>query len=282
MTTLKTVVAPTDLGSGHAIDLLTKKAIVPSADVWRKQLDNTQASADSDAIQHSGNVAVLQNFAVRSGGDFDASPVLDATDKSLIRLTGSGTVFEIIGGEDGKLLTLMNTSTADVGIVDVALSGAVSGNGIAIAGGGILNVRPNAAVYLQYDATSGVWRCPDVSIAAPAPLKDTFSAVNVRGPWNGLTGKLLLSFTSKPEARYLITYSASILAVTAGNKYLRLDSNDVQINTANLYFNRRYTQAMLSSSFIFAPNTAGRKDIRLKTNGNSSQNDYCTITIVEV
>jgi len=424
MTTLKKVVVPTDLGSGHAIDLITQKVTVPSADVWRKQSDNTQAGADSDAIQHTGNAAFKQNLAARTKS-LATSSQLDATDSSNIRLTSAGVIHGINGGEDGKLLVLTNVSAGEITLTHNSAT-ATAGTKIKIGDNLTFTMPPNASVSLNYDPVDLCWRTvsqtvlgfapqymqctataaqtgivfnrninltsvsavsgTDISLSAPGillkagrtyrlrgyvplssngfltyrwhngtafvggishnehatsrsptggggaavaivaptvdtiyylrcvsaggsisthatilphadvevirglspasaalPTKDTFSANNTTGSWNGLTGKTILTFTSKAGAKYLINYSASIFSNTASaGHYIRLDSNGTQIGSANHYFNQALVHHRLTSSVIFTPPNAATQSISLKTSAPSDSNDYCSITIVEL
>ena len=188
MTIEKKVVTPTDLGSGHAIDLLTNKAIVPSADVWRKQSDNTQAGADSDAIQHTGNVALKQNLALRVKSLATAAQI-NSTDASNIRLTSGGIVQGIMGGEDGKQLTLTNVSAANITLTHNSAT-APAGTKLRIAGGLNFILAPDDSIVLYYDPVSLLWRvsqsvmgaivnnpqlvCALSALLTPVPLLDAF------------------------------------------------------------------------------------------------------------
>ena len=188
MTIEKTVITPTDLGSGHAIDLLTSKAIVPSADVWRKQSGNAQAGSDSDAIQHTGNVALKQNLALRVKSLATAAQ-LNSTNASNIRLTSGGAVQGITGGEDGKQLTLTNVSAANVTLTHDSAT-ATAGTKIRIAGGLNFVLAPDDSIVLYYDPISLLWRvsqsvlgaiannpqliCSLATLLTPVPLRDAF------------------------------------------------------------------------------------------------------------
>ena len=160
-------------------------AFVADTPVWLTQTDGTPATTDSDAIQHTGNVALKQNCAVRSGGDMATAAALDATNKSLIRLTSSGTIAGIAGGEDGKFLTLMNTSAGEV-TLENASSSAAAGTKIIIADSYSFVIAPGGTVLLQYDATSLGWRCVSHTVLGFAPqwLRATGGAANQTGVSN--------------------------------------------------------------------------------------------------
>ena len=227
------------LGAGFTVDPVNKKvhvksqvsadagnkiiagsdggAFVADTPVWLTQTDGTPATADTDAIQHSGNVAMLQNMAVRSGGDMATAAALDATNKSLIRLTSSGTIAGIAGGEDGKFLTLMNTSAGEV-TLENASSSAAAGTKIIIADSYNFIVAPGGTVLLQYDATSLGWRCVSHTILGFAP--EFMSAINNLAQ-AGLVANSNINFglVAKQSGSSITHPDASSFLLKAGRTY---------------------------------------------------------------
>jgi hypothetical protein len=115
------------------------------------------------------------------------------------------------------------------------------------------------------------------------PTKDTFSANNTTGSWNGLTGKTILAFLSKAGSKYLINYEASIFSpATNTAHYIRLDVNSSQISSVSHYFNQASIHHRLSSSAILSTPTVASQSIIMKTSASSDGNDYCSITVVEI
>jgi hypothetical protein len=112
--------------------------------------------------------------------------------------------------------------------------------------------------------------------------KGAFSAQNVAGPWNGLTGKTCLAFTNKPNARYLVTVSAAFWAATVKLGYIRVDNNGVQQLLINHYFNQINTHMQVSGSFILTTGAAATQTLSIKTSENSDGNDFCQMTAVEI
>lgn len=160
-------VTPNNMGRGLNQNPATKKYDVANADVWVRQTDNTIPESESDAIHRTGNVAVKQNLAIRKSADVPVTATIAAANKSLIRLTSGGTIHGISGGEDGQLLTLMNTSPASVEIRGFS-SIAAAGTAIAIDVSANFVLAPNAGVLLQYDAVSAVWRIVSGAVLAYA------------------------------------------------------------------------------------------------------------------
>lgn len=113
--------------------------------------------------------------------------------------------------------------------------------------------------------------------------KGVFQAQNVPGAWNGLTGKTILSFTNKPNARYSINYSCSFYSAIVGIYYLRLDNNGAQISSINHYFNAVNQHTQVSAPVIITSGaTAINNVLSIKSNGASDANDFCSITAVEL
>ncbi|QTR47477.1 hypothetical protein J9253_05960 [Thiothrix litoralis] len=154
--TTTSVVATSNLSDDFTLDVVAQKVNVKGAKVWLKQSDDTQASTTTDAIHHTGNVAVKQAFAVRSGGNAATSASLNATDKSVIRLTTAGTIGGITGAEDGKYLTLINTSTGTVKLTHAA---SASTEKLLLPNDTDMTVTAGSVVDLIYDQTSTAWRC---------------------------------------------------------------------------------------------------------------------------
>ncbi|MFN3785231.1 MAG: hypothetical protein ACK4RS_00190 [Thiothrix sp.] len=164
-----------NMGFGLTPNPTTKKYDVLSANVWRRQGDDAPATSDSEAIQHTGNVAVKQNLAVRSGGNMAASATLDATNKSLIRLTTHGNISGIVGGEDGKILTLMNASNDEIHLLNNNAS-AAAGTRISVVDGYAFVLPPKSNALLQYDAAESVWKVISQAVLGAAP--DYLQAIN--------------------------------------------------------------------------------------------------------
>ncbi|UJS26268.1 hypothetical protein [Thiothrix winogradskyi] len=216
MTTTKQVLAPGDLGSGHAIDLLNQKAIVPSADVWRKQSDNTQAGADSDNIQHAGNVAVKQNLAARTK-TLATVAQLDATNTSNIRLTSAGVIEGITGGEDGKLLVLTNVSAGEITLTNGSTS-ATAETAIKIGDSFNFVMAPNASVTLNYDPVDQCWRSVSQTVLGFAP--EYFEAINNVAQTGVVTNTNVVFQSQQGTSGNSITApTTSSFLLKAGRKY---------------------------------------------------------------
>ena len=159
-------------------------AFVADTPVWLTQTDGTPATADTDAIQHTGNVALKQNVAYRTKA-LPTVAQLNATNASNILLTTSGTIDGITGGEDGKQLVLTNTSTGEVTLSNDSLT-ATAGTKIKIGDSFSFVMAPNASVLLNYDPINTCWRSVSQTVLGFAPqwLRATGGAANQTGVSN--------------------------------------------------------------------------------------------------
>lgn len=120
-------------------------------------------------------------------------------------------------------------------------------------------------------------------VSATIVNKDSFTAQNIIGSWNGLTGKTMLTFTSKANTKYLVTYSGTIYSTTVNTlHYLRIDNNGVEMTRQNQWFNVINSHINVSGSFILTTPTAISNVLSFKTSGISDVNDYGNITVTEL
>lgn len=212
-----------------------------------------------------------------------------------INMPPVGTVIPGVGGSVSNItVTAAGIPLTSWGVLYYKLSGGGSGtvnsNFVWVGYGNTYTVTSDMVVIatINQDSTTFarigtghiLWRGD--SVTAGKLVKDTFAAQNVAGSWNGLTGKTCLSFTNKPNAKYLVTVSASFWAGAVKLGYIRIDNNGVQQLLLNNYFNNANMHMSVSGSFILTTGASGLQTLSVKTSDNSDNNDFCNITVVEI
>lgn len=144
-------------------------------DFYSKRPDNVQANPASfgGRLDQNGNwgfgtnnpqqlVDVNGGVAFRAGPDFSTTGVqsdVDLGTYSFIRYTGAGTATftGLINNTDGKLLTILNTTSFDLTIRHESTSSAAANRIITNTGANIV-LSQNATIDLRYDSTTQRWR----------------------------------------------------------------------------------------------------------------------------
>ena len=109
--------------------------------------------------------------------------------------------------------------------------------------------------------------------------KDAFSA-QIAGAWGA--GKTVLTFTNKPNTRYLVTINAGFYRTISGLDSLILKNNGVQVLALQYFFNTPNDHRSIGGSFILTTTTAVSNVLSLSTAASSDGNDFCFITAVEI
>ncbi len=130
------------------------------------------------------------------------------------------TVTGIANGVDGKLLTLMNTSTSTVTLANQS-SSSTAGNRI-ITGNDIdLILNPNSSALLQYDSTNSRWRVISTNTFTVKTGSSTLASNFTTGSGSYVDTGMSVTFPS--AGTYVITYSvASYNSSTNFTNYFRL------------------------------------------------------------
>lgn len=143
-------------------------------------------------------------------------------------------------------------------------------------------VPPDWVLVAVRNADNGAVRFGDGQVLSPGATatKGAFSS-QTQGGW-GAAGKTVLTFTNKPNTRYLVTINAGFFRTTSGLDQLVLRNNGVQVLALQYFFNAINDHRSVGGSFILNTTGAVSNVFNLSTPASSDLNDFCIITAVEI